>query len=116
MNKKLLIGFVFGILLIPIATAQLSAYYDDDIFWDNIDDFWYWLDILLKNGNWTMQNLDVSGNLSVGDTLIIANLTGLGEINVSGVSGSGKVVCVKADGNFGTCDNQPGAEGTCTCV
>jgi len=61
MNKKfVLIGFAVSILLIPIASAQLSAYYDDDIFWNNIDDFWYWLDILLERGNWTMQNLNLS--------------------------------------------------------
>lgn len=37
------------------------------------------------------------------------------EINASGVTGTGKAVCVKADGNFGTCDDAVGAGGTCTC-
>lgn len=38
-----------------------------------------------------------------------------GELSVTGISGSGKVVCIKADGNLGTCSDAVGAGGTCTC-
>lgn len=38
-----------------------------------------------------------------------------GEFEVTGVTGSGKVVCVKADGKFGVCSDAPGGSGTCTC-
>lgn len=42
----------------------------------------------------------------------------LEELFITGVSndGTGKVVCVKADKNLGTCTDAPGASGTCTCV
>lgn len=40
-----------------------------------------------------------------------------GDISVGGISGdgSGKAVCIKADGNLGTCSDAVGAGGTCTC-
>jgi len=40
-----------------------------------------------------------------------------GEVDASGVSGdgSGKVVCVKSDGNLGTCSDAPDANGVCSC-
>jgi hypothetical protein len=39
------------------------------------------------------------------------------EVEVAGVSGdgTGKAVCVKADGDLGTCTDAVGAGGTCTC-
>jgi len=45
------------------------------------------------------------------------NATIYGDVNITSVSGdgSGKVVCIKADGNLGTCSDAPGAGGTCTC-
>lgn len=59
------------------------------------------------NSGWeTDLSIDTSGNIIVA-----------GEANVGGVSsdGDGSVVCVKLDGNLGTCSDQPGAGGTCTC-
>lgn len=40
------------------------------------------------------------------------------ELNVAGISadGTGKAVCIKSDGNLGTCSDAVGASGTCTCV
>jgi type II secretory pathway pseudopilin PulG len=40
-----------------------------------------------------------------------------GEAKIDGISGdgTGKAVCVKADGNLGTCSTQPNASGVCTC-
>ena len=38
-----------------------------------------------------------------------------GEVNITSVTGSGKAVCVKADGNLGVCSDAVGAGGTCTC-
>jgi hypothetical protein len=37
------------------------------------------------------------------------------EIHATGVSGTGKVVCVKSDGNFGQCSDAPNGSGVCTC-
>jgi len=39
------------------------------------------------------------------------------ELKVGGVSsdGTGKVVCIKSDGNLGTCSDQPDGSGECTC-
>jgi len=48
--------------------------------------------------------------IHVGDSLRV-----IGELNVTGVTGAGKAVCVKADGNFGVCGDAVGAGGTCTC-
>lgn len=41
-----------------------------------------------------------------------------GELNVTGISGdgTGRAVCIKADGNLGTCQDAVGAGGTCTCA
>lgn len=40
-----------------------------------------------------------------------------GEAKIGGISGdgTGKAVCVKADGNLGTCSTAPNASGVCTC-
>ena len=40
------------------------------------------------------------------------------EANIGGVSadGAGKAVCIKADGNLGTCSDAVGGAGTCTCA
>jgi hypothetical protein len=37
------------------------------------------------------------------------------EISATGVTGTGKAICVKSDGNFGVCADAVGAGGTCTC-
>jgi len=50
------------------------------------------------------QKLHVEGNVNV-----------TGEVWIDGVSGTGKVVCVKADGSLGVCGDQPDASGECTC-
>lgn len=41
-----------------------------------------------------------------------------GEVEAAGVSGdgAGKAVCIKADGNLGTCTDAVGVGGTCTCT
>ena len=40
-----------------------------------------------------------------------------GEAKIGGISGdgTGKAVCVKSDGNLGTCSTQPNSSGVCTC-
>ena len=40
-----------------------------------------------------------------------------GEISLNGISsdGNGKAVCIKSDGNLGTCSDAVGVSGTCTC-
>lgn len=61
---------------------------------------------------------------SAANTLVIKNntttlwtMTSAGELNIVTISGdgSGKVVCIKSDGNLGTCTSAVGAGGTCTC-
>lgn len=44
-------------------------------------------------------------------------LTNTGEISISGIAsdGSGKVVCIKSDGNLGTCSSIIDITGLCTC-
>lgn len=57
-------------------------------------------------------------NLDAGKTIYSAgSIIALGEASIGGVSadGSGKVVCVNASGNLGTCSSVVGAGGTCTC-
>lgn len=58
------------------------------------------------------------------DNLIIRNstntritITSGGEVNISTISGdgTGKAVCIKSDGNLGTCTDAVGGGGTCTC-
>lgn len=46
-----------------------------------------------------------------------AQLKVMGETSVSGISadGTGKVVCIKADSNLGTCTDAPNGSGVCTC-
>jgi len=39
-----------------------------------------------------------------------------GELKIASVSGSGKAVCVKSDGNLGTCTDAVSASGVCTCA
>lgn len=50
--------------------------------------------------------LDAIGKVSIG-----------GDLNVSTIAldGTGKVVCIKADGTLGTCSDAPNASGVCTC-
>lgn len=64
----------------------------------------------------TAQNY-IAGNLGIGTTTPNSKLHVIGEANISGISGdgTGKVVCIKSDGNLGTCSTTVGAGGTCTC-
>jgi len=38
------------------------------------------------------------------------------ELTISGVTGSGQAVCVKSDGDLGTCSDAPNGSGVCTCA
>ena len=72
------------------------------------------------NNDWS-ERLSISsgGNVGIGtgNKVPTATLTVVGEINVTGVSDAGvsRVVCVKADGNFGFCSSDISVFGTCTC-
>ena len=61
--------------------------------------------------------LCVEGSIGVGNTAPAAKLHVTGETRVTGVSGdgTGKVVCIKADGDFGTCSTVVDITGVCTC-
>ena len=51
---------------------------------------------------------------SAGVATFTAAISGT-EIGLTGVTGTGKAVCVKSDGNFGVCSDAVGGGGTCTC-
>jgi len=46
------------------------------------------------------------------------HVTGAGELNFAGVNadGTGKALCVKSDGDIGTCSTVPNGSGVCTCA
>lgn len=58
-----------------------------------------------------------AGSVGIGDITPDALLDVAGEFRADGIAGdgNGKVVCIKSDGDLGTCSDQPGASGTCTC-
>src|SRR6185369_8908142 len=51
----------------------------------------------------------------VGTAGLLGDLAIAGEISVTGVSGTGKTICVKSDANFGVCSDAPNGSGICTC-
>lgn len=57
------------------------------------------------------------GNVGIGTTNPGAKLEVSGETKLTGVSGdgTGKAVCVKSDGNLGTCSDAVSGTGTCIC-
>ncbi len=61
--------------------------------------------------------IDPNGEVGIGDTTPDALLDVGGEMRADGVSGdgSGKVMCIKSNGDFGTCSSVVGVSGTCTC-
>lgn len=61
--------------------------------------------------------IDSAGNVGIGDTTPDAKLDVAGEIRADGVSGdgTGKLLCIKSDGNFGTCSSVAASDGACTC-
>jgi len=69
------------------------------------------------NGNPLMTVVD-TGNVGIGTTSPTAKLHVAGEAKVTGVSGdgTGKVVCVKSDGDLGTCSSGVSETGTCDCT
>ncbi|MBI2578078.1 MAG: hypothetical protein HYW26_00025 [Candidatus Aenigmarchaeota archaeon] len=68
-------------------------------------------------GSVSAVRIDKNGNVGIGDTTPDAMLDVAGEIRADGVSGdgTGKVICVKSGGNFGTCSSGVASDGTCTC-
>lgn len=61
--------------------------------------------------------VNTAGNVGIGTTAPNSALEVIGETNISGISGdgAGKAVCIKSDGNLGTCSDAVGGDGTCTC-
>ena len=74
-------------------------------------------DNVLATAPVTAMYIKANGNVGIGTTTPGATLDVEGEATVSGVAGdgTGKAVCIKSDGNFGTCTDAVGGSGTCTC-
>ncbi len=55
--------------------------------------------------------------VGIGINAPAAELHVVGESRITGISGdgTGKAVCIKSDGNLGTCTDAPNASGVCTC-
>ena len=89
----------FSKALTSVVARASAATFDSDMVPGSDNAY----DVGLSNNRW--QDLNLSGNLTVG-----------GEAKISGISGdgTGKVVCVKSDGNLGTCGDAPNASGVCT--
>lgn len=68
-----------------------------------------------SNSNNNQMVLTTGGNVGIGSATPGMTLDVQGEIRVSGVTGSGKAVCIKSTGDFGVCSDAVGAGGTCTC-
>lgn len=62
-------------------------------------------------------NVLSDGNVGIGTVNPRAKFDLQGEAYISGVGGdgSGKVICIKSDGNLGTCTSVVGVGGDCTC-
>lgn len=92
---------------ITSAVARVSAAtFDSDLIPGATNSY----DIGLSSTKW--KDLNLSGDLSIAGN---ANISG--ETKVGGISGdgSGKVVCIKSNGDLGSCSNSPNSSGICTC-
>ncbi len=78
------------------------------------DNFWIWQ----NSANDVRFFINSDGNIGINTVNPRSTLHVAGEIYIKGVSedGNGKVVCIKNDGNLGTCIDQPKSDGTCTCT
>ena len=70
---------------------------------------------------WTVRStatgnaLDVLNEASAVVSVSTTGAVSAAELSLTGVTGTGKAVCVKADGAMGVCSDVVGASGTCTC-
>lgn len=89
----------FSKALTSVVARASAATFDSDMVPGSDNAY----DVGLSGNRW--QDLNLSGTLTVG-----------GEAKINGVSGdgTGKAVCVKSDGNLGTCGNAPNASGVCS--
>ena len=57
------------------------------------------------------------GNVGIGTASPVSKLNVVGEVNITGIAndGNGKVVCIKSDGNLGTCNAGTINSNGCTC-
>jgi hypothetical protein len=73
--------------------------------------------LLIGTAGVTSITIDSSQNVGIKDSTPDATLDVGGELRADGVAGdgTGKVVCIKSDGDFGTCSDAPNGSGVCTC-
>lgn len=97
-------AYHLGSTALRVALVHMNGFADDVGQWD------------LASGH-IVPTINLTQDLGSGDigTPLRIRRVNAGEINLSGVTGSGKAVCVKADGDLGVCADAVGAGGTCTC-
>lgn len=70
---------------------------------------------------WTLRStasdndLDILNHTAAVVSVTTAGAVSAAELSLTGVTGTGKAVCVKADGALGVCSTVVAADGTCTC-
>lgn len=90
----------------PEATAAVVRIYTDDGD-DNADK--YSLNVS------TADVFSIQNNGTAIWSITSAGAASAAELSLTGVTGSGKAVCVKSDGALGVCGDAVGGSGTCTC-
>ena len=73
-----------------------------------------------QNAYWTVSNASGVARTTFGSgtvSEVIGFNNNNGEVQIDSISsdGTGKVVCIKGDGNLGTCTDAPDGTGACTC-
>ena len=105
---------------VGIGTRQLASPYPAKLFVVGtgaipplrVDDHW----TVIPGDDPTPFIIDANGNVGIGTPTPAAKLDVNGEARIGSVAGLvGKVVCVKVNGNLGTCADAPAPVGTCTC-
>lgn len=113
MMKKILLILMLFMLSIGIVNAGTFSESNGVLLWDNNQM------CVAEQYNWTIRNNNGYFNiyLNSNSATPVIQSTIDEEFNVKSIKsdGSGKVVCIKSDGNLGTCSDQPAANSTCSC-
>ena len=96
--------------------CELSAYARDTTFYSLAARIQFGLEGTVT-GTTTPGYISILTENSSGTLTEAVRVDSAQEIDLAGVSGdgTGATVCVKSDGNLGTCSDQPNGSGVCTC-